>query len=55
MPHQAATIASLAMAFDVVKAMQADGFEWGKGYRPVGRQALAEIIVDQTRSHAHNY
>ena len=32
------------MAFEVVKAMQSDGLEWGEGYRPLGRQALAEII-----------
>lgn len=44
MPQQAATIASLPMAFEVVKAMQADGLEWGEGYRALGRQALAEII-----------
>ncbi len=24
--------------------MQADGLDWGEGYRPLGRQALAEII-----------
>ena len=41
---QTATIESLPMAFEVVKAMQADGLEWGEGYRPMGRQALAEII-----------
>ena len=41
---QTATIESLPMAFEVVKAMQADGLEWGVGYRPMGRQALAEII-----------
>jgi putative transposase len=35
------------MAFEVVKAMQADGLEWGDGYRPLGRQALEEIIEDQ--------
>lgn len=28
----------------MVKAMQADGLEWGEGYRPLGRQALAAII-----------
>ena len=44
MPQQAATIESLPMAFEVVKQMQADGLEWGEGYRPLGRQALAEII-----------
>lgn len=32
------------MAFEVVKQMQADGLEWGEGYRPPGRRALAEII-----------
>jgi len=35
------------MAFEVVKAMQADGLEWGEGYRPLGRRALAEIIEGQ--------
>jgi transposase-like protein len=35
------------MAFEVVKAMQVDGLEWGEGYRPLGRQALEEIIEDQ--------
>jgi putative transposase len=47
MSQRAATITSLAMAFEVVKAMQADGLEWGEGYRPLGRQALEEIIEDQ--------
>ena len=44
MPQRTATIESLPMAFEVVKAMQADGLEWGEGYRPLGRQALSEII-----------
>ena len=44
MPQRAATIESLGQAFDVVKAMQADGLEWSEGYRPLGRQALAAII-----------
>ena len=43
MPQRAATIESLAAAFEVVKAMRADGLDWGEGYRPLGR-ALAEII-----------
>jgi putative transposase len=47
MSQQAATITSLPMAFEVVKAMQADGLEWGEGYRRLGRQALEEIIEDQ--------
>ena len=44
MPQRAATIESLPMAFALVKEMQADGLEWGEGYRPLGRLALAEII-----------
>ena len=44
MPQRAATIESLPAAFEMVKAMQADGLDWGEGYRPLGRQALAEII-----------
>ena len=36
MPQQAVTIGSLPMAFEVVKAMQADALEWGEGYRPLG-------------------
>src|ERR1700747_368000 len=47
MSQRAATITSLPMAFEVVKAMQGEGLEWGEGYRPLGRQALAEIIEDQ--------
>jgi transcriptional regulator with XRE-family HTH domain len=47
MPQQAATIESLPMAFEVVKAMQADGLDWGEGYRPLGRQAIAEILEDR--------
>ena len=44
MSQRAATIESLPAAFEVVKAMQADGLDWGEGHRPLGRQALAEII-----------
>ena len=44
MPQRTATIESLPMAFALVKEMQADGLEWGEGYRPLGREALAEII-----------
>lgn len=47
MPQRAATIESLPMAFELVKAMQGEGLEWGEGYRPLGRRALAEIIEGQ--------
>ena len=47
MPQHAAAIESLPMALEVVKEMQADGLEWGEGYRPLGRQALGEIIQGQ--------
>jgi putative transposase len=47
MSQRAATITSLPMAFEIVKAMQAEGLDWSEGYRPLGRQALQEIIEDQ--------
>ena len=47
MSQRTATIESLPMAFEVVKAMQTDGLEWDQDYRPFARQALAEIIEDQ--------
>jgi hypothetical protein len=37
MPQRAATIVSLPMAFEVVKAMQGDNLEWGEDYRPLAR------------------
>ena len=43
------------MAFEMVKAMQADGLEWGEGYRPLGRQALAEVIEDQMAAAVDRY
>ena len=47
MPQRAATIESLPMAFAFVKAMQADGLEWGEGYRPLGREAIVRIIEEE--------
>jgi putative transposase len=47
MPQRAATIESLPMAFEFVKAMRADGLEWGEGYRQLGREALAEIVEER--------
>lgn len=55
MSQQAATIESLPMAFEMVKAMQADGLEWGEGYRPLGRQALEEIIEQQMAKAVEAY
>jgi putative transposase len=34
MSQRAATITSVPMAFEVVKAMQAEGLDWGEGYPP---------------------
>ena len=48
MPQRTATIESLPMAFALVKEMQADRLEWGEGYRPLRRAALAEIIQGRT-------
>ncbi len=38
------TIKSLPAAFAMMKAMQADGLEWGEDYRPFARKALVEFI-----------
>ena len=44
---QAVTIRSLPRAFEVVKGMQAQGLEWGEGYRALGRDAIAAILQGQ--------
>jgi hypothetical protein len=44
---QAVTIRSLPRAFEFVKAMQAQGLEWGEGYRGLGRAAIAAILQGQ--------
>lgn len=41
---QSVTIRSLPRAFELVKGMQAQGLEWGEGYRGLGRQAIAAIL-----------
>jgi putative transposase len=41
---QAATIKSLPGAFRMMKAMQADGVEWGEDYRQGARKAVAELL-----------
>jgi hypothetical protein len=43
MPH-IATIKSLPAAFRMMKAMQAEGVEWGEDYRGAACQALAELL-----------
>ena len=55
MPQRAATIVSLPMAFVVVKAMQGDNLEWGEDYRPLARQAVAEIIEDEMAQAVDRY
>lgn len=41
---QSVTIRSLPQAFAVIKEMEAQGCEWGEGYRGAGREALARIL-----------
>jgi transposase-like protein len=41
---QSATIKSLPAAFRMMKAMQAEGVEWGEDYRGAARQALTELL-----------
>ena len=40
----AATIRSLPVAFEMLKAMQAEDLAWGEVYRLAARQALAELL-----------
>lgn len=47
MPQRAATITSLPMAFEIVKAMRADGLDLSEGYRDLAREALAGIIEER--------
>jgi len=44
---QAATIKSLPRAFRMMKAMQAQGIEWGEDYRRAGAQALKDVLEDR--------
>ena len=39
-----ATIESLPQAFEVIKQMQDQGYDWGEDYRCAGRDALADIL-----------
>ena len=41
--RRAVTITSSSEAFEVAKAMPAQGLEWGEGYQPLGRRAIAGI------------
>lgn len=45
MPQQSATIESLPHAFGMMKAMQAQGIEWGADYRPAAAEALKAILA----------
>ncbi len=46
---QSATVESLPIAFEVVKAMQVDGLEWGEGYRPMGGFVKLNGFTPNTR------
>ena len=41
---QSVTIRSLPAAFAVMKGMQAQGLEWGEGYRPLARAAVIDVL-----------
>ena len=44
---RAVTIRSLPRAFELMKGMQAQGLEWGEGYRDLGRAAIGTILRGQ--------
>ena len=41
---QTATIRRLPQAFEIIKEMRAEGYEWGEDDRGAGREVLAEIL-----------
>jgi hypothetical protein len=41
---ETATIKSLPVVFAMVKALEAEGVEWGEDYRGAARHALAELL-----------
>jgi hypothetical protein len=43
---QSATIDSLPVAFEMMKAMQDEGLGWSEDCRPLPRRAMVEIIED---------
>ena len=44
---QSATIKSLPRAFRMMKAMRAQGIEWGEDYRHAGAQALKQVLESE--------
>jgi hypothetical protein len=51
---QVVTIPSLPSAFELVKAIQGQGQEWGEGYRALGRDAIAAFCKSRWRSRLTN-
>ena len=47
MPQQGATIFNVAQAYEVIKDMNHQGFEWSEHYRLHGRAALRLLIEGQ--------
>jgi transposase-like protein len=43
------------MAFEFVKAMRADGLDWGEGYRELGRQTVARLIEAEMAAAVDRY
>ena len=41
---QVVTIRSLPQAFEIIKSMEHDGYEWGEDYRAAGRAALVDVL-----------
>jgi transposase-like protein len=52
---QSATIRSLPVAFEMMKAMQDEGLGWGEDCRPIARRALVEIIEDSLAARVDAY
>ena len=43
------TIQSLPEAFEVIKEMRVQGYDWGEDSRPAGRDVLVELLEGRMR------
>jgi len=55
MPQQGATIINVAQAYEVIKDMNHQGFEWSEHYRLHGRAALKMVIEGQMGQEIDTY
>jgi putative transposase len=55
MPQRTATITNVSRAYEVIKEMRLQGFEWSDDYRLHGRAAVKMVLEGQMRWHLDRY